>query len=85
MNKKQTIKLNESQLRRIVSESVKNVLMEEFNTPNCQMDQYLEYLRDMGHISQRMYELIKLTIKQGGEITLNEFIESAASSHYLVN
>lgn len=44
--KKQVIKLNESQLRQVISESVKNVLRENFSLGMKEYTQYFESLSD---------------------------------------
>ncbi len=50
MNKKQTIRLNESQLRRIVSESVKNILKEDSGKKSV-----ISVLRDAEQLLRSVY------------------------------
>ena len=50
MNKKQTIRLNESQLRRIVSESVKNILKEDSGKESV-----INALRDAEQLLRSVY------------------------------
>lgn len=62
MNKKQTFKLNENQLRRIVSESVKRVLREGYSDDDVYMSNYNDAMSDYyaDHQSHGLGEVIDM-------------------------
>lgn len=77
--KKNVVKLNENTLRKMVAESVKKVL-KEVELPTEQYNNYLQYLSDSGHISDRFMEFLQ---RCDFSAPLGEILSSAASSHYL--
>ena len=73
--------LKESQFRKIVENKVRGMLKEMFdeNGPE-QYNNYLEYLFDNGHISDKLMEFLK---QCDFSASLGETLSAAASSHYL--
>lgn len=83
MNKK-FIRLNESELHKIVKESVNRILKESIDVNQYeQLLQNVEYLFDQKDISVRMYTLIPQILRENPDITLSDFVSGAASNKWL--
>lgn len=83
MNKK-FIRLNESELHKIVKESVNRILRESIDVNQYeQLLQNVGYLFDQKDISVRMYTLIPQILRENPDITLSDFVSGAASNKWL--